>query len=150
MRLLLLRHGEAGFNAPTDQQRRLTDNGRQQLQQMLSVNAAKLDGVERIIHSPFVRTTETADLVNSVQSAALSPSALLTPESSPQAVVDWLAEQRDEVLILVTHQPLIGALVSLLCEGNLRRPEPMLPGTMAIIELTFPAAGLGQLQHLLR
>lgn len=150
MRLLLLRHGEAGFNAPSDQQRQLTDNGRLQLQQMLRRNAAVLAGAERIIHSPYVRTCETADLVRQVQPAELLPLKLLTPDSPPQRVLDWLAEQTDEVLLLVTHQPLIGLLVSLLCEGNLTRPEPMLPGAMAIIELTFPAAGLGQLQHLLR
>ncbi|WP_299196892.1 phosphohistidine phosphatase SixA [uncultured Amphritea sp.] len=150
MRLLLLRHGEASYTAPSDEQRQLTDRGRLQLQQMLRLNAAELVGVERIVHSPFVRTCQTADLVRQVQPAELLPLALLTPESSPQRVLDWLAEQADDVLILVTHQPLIGSLVSLLCEGNLTRPEPMLPGAMAIIELAFPAAGLGQLQRLLR
>ncbi|WP_428033984.1 phosphohistidine phosphatase SixA [Amphritea sp.] len=150
MRLLLLRHGEAGFNAPSDRQRPLTENGRLQLQQMLRLNTDVLAGAQRIVHSPYVRTCQTAELVQQVQPAALFSLELLTPESSPQQLLDWLAEQADEVLILVTHQPLVGLLVSLLCEGNLTRPEPMLPGVMAVIELEFPAAGLGRLQRLLR
>jgi len=150
MRLLLLRHGEAGFDATTDELRSLTANGRLQLRQMLLQYSLELAGVQRILHSPYLRTCQTAELVRDVRPVNSESLNLLTPESSPQEVVDWLSVQSDDSLLLVTHQPLIGLLVSLLCEGNLTRPEPMLPGALAIIELEFPAAGLGQLQRLLR
>lgn len=150
MRLILLRHGEAGFDAAKDELRSLTDNGRFQLRRLLQQHSQELAGVQRIVHSPYVRTCQTAGLVREVQSIDSESLNLLVPESSPQRVVDWLSEQSDDSLLLVTHQPLIGLLVSLLCEGDLTRPEPMLPGAMAIIELAFPAAGLGQLQKLLR
>lgn len=150
MRLLLLRHGEAGYDAPSDEQRHLTEHGRLRVQQMLKQQSETLVGLERIIHSPYLRTCQTAQLVQDLQPAMCESLALLTPESSPQQLVDWLAQQTDSTLMLVTHQPLIGQLVSLLCEGNLLRPEPMLPGALAVIELTFPAAGLGQLQMMAR
>lgn len=150
MRLILLRHGEAGFDAAKDELRSLTDNGRFQLRRLLQQHSQELAGVQRIVHSPYVRTCQTAGLVREVQSIDSESLNLLVPESSPQRVVDWLSEQSDDSLLLVTHQPLIGLLVSLLCEGDLNRPEPMLPGAIAIIELAFPAAGLGQLQKLLR
>ncbi|WP_296060588.1 histidine phosphatase family protein [uncultured Amphritea sp.] len=150
MRLILLRHGEAGFDAAKDELRSLTDNGRFQLRQLLQQHSQELAGVQRIVHSPYVRTCQTAGLVREVQPIDAESLNLLIPESSPQKVVNWLSEQSDDSLLLVTHQPLIGLLVSLLCEGDLTRPEPMLPGAMAIIELAFPAAGLGQLQKLLR
>ncbi|WP_417224461.1 phosphohistidine phosphatase SixA [Amphritea sp.] len=150
MRLLLLRHGEAGYDAPSDVQRHLTEQGRLRVQQMLKQHSGSLAGLERIVHSPYLRTCQTAQLVQDQQPAVCESLALLTPESSPQQLVDWLALQADSTLMLVTHQPLIGQLVSLLRDGNLLRPEPMLPGALAVIELAFPAAGLGQLQMMVR
>ncbi|RTE67676.1 phosphohistidine phosphatase SixA [Amphritea opalescens] len=150
MRLLLLRHGEAGYDAPSDEQRSLTDHGWLRVQQMLKQQSGTLAGLERIVHSPYLRTQQTAALVLAQQPANSIASPLLTPEASPETVLDWLAEQSDEVLMLVTHQPLIGLLVSRLCEGDYSRPEPMLPGALAVIDLTFPAAGLGRLQSLMR
>jgi len=151
MRLLLLRHGEAGFDAPSDYKRCLTSSGVLRLQVMLETAAAELTHVDRIVHSPYLRTVQTAELVKKEkqkqkeQGLVLQPLDLLIPESSPQAVIDWLSEQEDESLLLVTHQPLIGYLVSLLCEGDLSRPEPMLPGAMVVIDLEVPGAGLGRL-----
>lgn len=150
MRLLLLRHGEAGYDALSDAQRHLTEQGRLRVQQMLKQHSESLAGLERVVHSPYLRTCQTAQLVQDQQAVMCESLSLLTPESSPQLLVDWLALQADSTLMLVTHQPLIGQLVSLLCEGNLLRPEPMLPGALAIIELAFPAAGLGQLQVVVR
>ena len=147
MKLILLRHGEAGFDAPSDEKRRLTAQGIGRLQKMLHSAADELSEVKRVVHSPYLRTLQTATLVNDVVAVgSLEPLGLLVPESRPQDVIDWLARQKADVLLLVTHQPLIGMLVSLLCEGDLSRPEPMLPGAMAVIDLEFPAAGLGRLQ----
>ncbi|MDO6563460.1 phosphohistidine phosphatase SixA [Amphritea sp. 1_MG-2023] len=150
MQLLLMRHGEAGYDAPSDELRHLSEQGRQRVQQMLNQHESLLDGVSRIVHSPYLRTLQTAQLVQQVHSLECETLALLTPESSPQQLLDWLSQQTDEKLMLVTHQPLIGQLVSLLCEGHVLHPEPMLPGALAVIELEFPAAGLGQLQQLVR
>lgn len=145
MRLFLLRHGEAGFDSTTDFDRQLTTNGRIRLQACLERNQSLIQQIERIVHSPYLRTTETADMVAGIVPVTQEPLDLLTPESVPQDVINWLSEQADSSLLLVTHQPLIGNLVSLLCEGDLSRPAPMLPGSLAIIELEYPAAGLGQL-----
>ncbi|MEH6577878.1 MAG: phosphohistidine phosphatase SixA [Amphritea sp.] len=146
MKLILLRHGEAGFDAPCDEERALTVNGIGRLQFMLHSAADELSGLRRVVHSPYLRTQQTAALVKGVVAqASLEPLELLVPESRPQAVIDWLTRQSSDVLLLVTHQPLIGMLVSLLCEGDLSRPEAMLPGAMAVIDLEFPAAGLGRL-----
>ncbi|WP_432473877.1 phosphohistidine phosphatase SixA [Amphritea sp. HPY] len=145
MRLLLLRHGEAGFDAPSDYERHLTRGGVLRLQAMLNTAAGELSCVTRIVHSPYLRTVQTADLVQQQKPALLHSLEILTPDSSPQAVIDWLSQQKDESLLLVTHQPLIGYLVSLLCEGDLTRPEPMQPGAMVVIDLEVPAAGLGRL-----
>lgn len=153
MRLLLLRHGEAGFDAPNDLLRPLTANGRHRLTAMFDAQVDLLRTVERIIHSPYLRTTQTAELACAVCGCGMEASEQLVPEASPGQVIDWLqgicANQSDtDTLLLVTHQPLVGNLVSLLCEGDQSRPEPMLPGAMAVIDLDLPAAGLGVLSAL--
>ena len=150
MRLFLLRHGEAGFDAVTDFDRSLTDNGRFRLNAMLQQNHHLLAVADKIFHSPYLRATQTAEIVREFHPVVFKKLDLLTPEASPQEVIDWLIGEKAEAIVLVTHQPLIGNLVSLLCEGDLSRPEPMLPGALAEIELEFPAAGLGQLRQVLR
>ena len=146
MRLLLLRHGEAGYDAPNDQQRPLTANGRTRLQSMLQSQTEVIQTVGRMFHSPYRRTIQTAELVQAVHSLTLEAVDELVPEGSPHGVLNWLQTLgTDQDILLVTHQPLVGNLVSLLCEGDLSRPEPMLPGALAVIECEIPAAGLGQL-----
>lgn len=150
MRLFLLRHGEAGYDALSDELRSITPAGQLRLKSMLQQNAGLFGAVETVFHSPYLRTTQTAELVAEVCAAPLQISDLLVPEASPQQIIDFLLEQnRDNDIMLVTHQPLIGYLVSLLCEGDLSHPEPMLPGAMAVIDLELPAAGLGALAQLL-
>lgn len=66
-RYLLMRHGESHSNADditnsdpvTD--KGLTDSGRQEV--LASVEALRTAGITKIIHSPFPRTTETAEFV---------------------------------------------------------------------------------------
>lgn len=149
MRIYLLRHGEAGYNAPSDMLRPLTEKGKHDLDTMLRAFSAEHQ-VSRIYHSPYLRTCQTAERLSAVQGGLeQSPEDLLVPESSPQNVVDWLGEiavgAGADGVALVTHQPLIGYLTCLLTEGHTRRPEPLLPGQLAELETDFPAAGLARL-----
>ncbi|WP_271273934.1 SixA phosphatase family protein [Aliamphritea hakodatensis] len=149
MHIYLLRHGEAGYNAPSDRLRPLTEKGKQDLDTMLRVFSAE-HKVSRIYHSPYLRTCQTAERFSVIQGRPELVSAdLLVPEALPQQVVDWLGELAGsagtENIALVTHQPLIGYLTCLLTEGHTRRPEPLLPGQLAELDADFPAAGLARL-----
>lgn len=158
MKLYLLRHGEAGFNAPSDEQRSLTSAGLQQLHLMLEGFSQK-HKLSRVIHSPYRRTCETAAKVSELQAVyqteiTLEADSRLVPEGRPQQVIDHLAElslwEDIDGLMLVTHQPLIGYLTCLLCHGHLQQPEPLLPGELVELVLDVPAAGLANLVNIWR
>ncbi len=99
MRLILLRHGEAGFDAAKDELRSLTDNGRFHLRQLLQQHSQELAGVQRIVHSPYVRTCQTAGLVREGQPIDAASLNRVSAWASPQTVVDSLSEQVEDRLL---------------------------------------------------
>ncbi|RKZ99663.1 MAG: histidine phosphatase, partial [Gammaproteobacteria bacterium] len=80
MELIILRHGEAG-SAALDQERPLTDYGRQQIAGQYQWLQEHQFEPELILHSPYRRTTETADLASVLfPNAELQVEPLLTPD----------------------------------------------------------------------
>ncbi|MBV6274541.1 phosphohistidine phosphatase SixA [Pseudomonas aeruginosa] len=142
MKLWLLRHGEAEPHASRDSERRLTAHGRKEVLQ----SAARLAGLplDGILASPYVRTQQTAELVREalglVEPVGTAP--WLTPDDDPREVLGFLDERSERNLLLVSHQPLVGALGGLLVHGNRRDPLPMSTASLAELEGDFAAAGL--------
>ena len=50
--------------------------------------------------------------------------------------------RREQNLLLVTHQPLVGALAGLLVYGHLQQPLPFNTASLALLEGEMPLAGL--------
>ena len=152
MKLWLLRHGEAEPHASRDSERRLTAHGRKEVLQ----SAARLAGLplDGILASPYVRAQQTAELVREalglVEPVGTAP--WLTPDDDPREVLGFLDERSERNLLLVSHQPLVGALGGLLVHGNRRDPLPMSTASLAELEGDFglaasPAARLGSAWH---
>lgn len=120
-RVFLLRHGHAERDAPRDEWRNLTQRGRDEAAAVAGVIAAGGLVPRRIVSSPYVRARQTADIV----AAALRCGEVVevpgvTPDDPPSRavqVIDALVAGGPGDLMLVTHMPLIGALVGLLCDG---------------------------------
>ncbi|QBF26034.1 phosphohistidine phosphatase SixA [Pseudomonas tructae] len=148
MKLWVLRHGEAEQRANTDAERRLTAHGREQVLR----SAAVLLGqpLQVILASPYVRAQQTAALVHEalgfIQPVQTVP--WLTPDSDPQAVITELEKLGVKQVLLVSHQPLVGNLVSLLAHGNHQYPAPMSTASLAQLEGDWPLAGLMTLRNL--
>ncbi len=140
MKVWVLRHGEAEGHARTDAERNLTEHGRAEVLR----SAAHLIGqpIKAIIASPYVRAQQTAQLVR--EALGFEPQirtvAWLTPESSPLEVLGHL--ETDDTVLLVSHQPLVGSLISFMQHGHLRQPQPMSTASLAELEGNFPLAGL--------
>lgn len=140
MKLWILRHGEAEPHARRDAERELTAYGRRQVVH----SAQRLIGkpLDMILASPYVRAQQTAGLV--VNTLGLAEEIVsvpwLTPDSSPGVAVSQLPEV--EHLLLVSHQPLVGNLISLLQYGHSRDPQPMFTASLAELEGDWPLAGL--------
>jgi phosphohistidine phosphatase len=155
-RIFLLRHGHAERDAPRDELRNLTQRGRDEAAAVAGVIAAGGLRPSRVVSSPYVRARQTADIV----SAALHCGPVVevpgvTPDDparrAAQVLDKLLAGQQDDVM-LVTHMPLIGALVGLLCDGSadagpaietaagvLMEGEFVAPGTMRVVREFHPS-----------
>jgi phosphohistidine phosphatase len=142
MKLWLLRHGEAEPTARTDAERNLTVHGRQQVREA----AAQLLGrpLQAVLVSPYVRAQQTADLVCDVLafSGMRQTVPWLTPESDLRQTLRELDGYAFDELLLVTHQPLVGALAGLLIHGHRQQPVAMNTASLALLEGVELAAGL--------
>jgi phosphohistidine phosphatase len=134
MKLWLLRHGEAEPTARTDAERNLTVHGRQQVREA----AAQLLGrpLQAVLVSPYVRAQQTADLVCDVLafSGMRQTVPWLTPESDLRQTLRELDGYAFDELLLVTHQPLVGALAGLLIHGHRQQQLPMNTASLALLE----------------
>ncbi|KPA97689.1 MULTISPECIES: phosphohistidine phosphatase SixA [Pseudomonas] len=139
MKLWVLRHGQAEPQVSSDAERNLTVHGRQEVLR----SAAHLIGqpLAAIYASPYVRAQQTAQLVRDV--LGFEPPIItvpwLTPDTHPARVLEQL--DTADNLLLVSHQPLVGSLISLLEAGHLRSPQPMNTASLAELEGDWPLAG---------
>jgi phosphohistidine phosphatase len=140
VKLWILRHGEAEAHAPSDAERNLTEHGRGEVLR----SAAHLMGqpISAIIASPYVRAQQTAQLVRDALGFVpdIRTAPWLTPDGNPLRVLEKL--DTDDNVLLVSHQPLVGNLISFLQHGHQRQPEPMHTASLAELEGDFPLAGL--------
>lgn len=145
MKLWLLRHGEAEPTARSDAERNLTVHGRQQVRE----TAAQLQGrpLRTVLVSPYARAQQTADLACEVLafSGIRQTVPWLTPESDLRQTLRELDEYAYDELLLVTHQPLVGALAGLLIHGHRQQPLPMNTASLALLDGEVLAAGLMEL-----
>jgi phosphohistidine phosphatase len=154
MIVTIWRHGEAGI-AASDQQRELTGTGIDDVgfgcQQFHEVCMQRgLPHPERVLHSDWVRTTQTADIIASAFShATMAPLSALTPGHTPaqiDAVLELLlaSDSVPQHLVLVSHQPLVSRLVDHYLGDSGRVPN-LSPGALVTLQLEVAAHNCGQL-----
>ncbi|MDP2316121.1 MAG: histidine phosphatase family protein [Pseudomonadota bacterium] len=108
MRIALLRHGIAEDTAPTDFDRELTPEGWLQLENVLDALVRTGWSPGTILHSPFVRTTQTASSVHArfPQTPCIALDALALGFLEP--ILMACARHPDP--LLVGHEPTMGNL----------------------------------------
>jgi phosphohistidine phosphatase len=149
MKLWVLRHGEAvPYGSCPDSERELTDHGRKEA---LS-SAAHLIGqpLTAIYASPYLRAQQTAQIVR--EALGFEPEIRtvewLTPEVDPDKVTDQLVSVSN--VLLVSHNPLVGNLLSYLQHGAGYPPEKVSTAGLAELEsaeLLIGSMTLNSLKH---
>lgn len=146
MNYFFMRHGEAAWQAPSDAERPLTETGILRLRRVLAQNAARLSSVEHIIHSPYLRATQTAQIAADMLGiTSLSIEEHWVPESGVTDALATLEAYSDRTVLVVTHNPLVSMLVGAFCEGAGAMPEPFGTGTIARVDAEWPAVAMGTL-----
>jgi phosphohistidine phosphatase len=147
VRVTLIRHAEAGDDAPRDESRALTVKGRADARRL----GRALDGrgvrFSLVITSPLVRAVQTAEIVAAAVKyrRRVMASDLLLPEGPVSKVVAFLRSAAGENgVALVAHEPILSALVAALTD---RARYPALRKAEALrIRLPEGATGTGQLR----
>jgi phosphohistidine phosphatase len=153
MKLLLMRHGEASFNASTDAQRPLTQDGSASVIEQSQNIIVPWHEFTGLWASPYVRAQQTASLLlqnyaHKKHNLSLRSLDCITPHGEIMQVQEFLLAQQHEGIILVTHQPLISGLIGHFCHADEYLGEPMMPASMALLEGDVAAAGCLRLTQL--
>lgn len=142
MRLYICRHGQASFNAENDHVRALTTLGAQATERLYGAHRHELEVVDQIWASPLVRAQQTALILSGQDAGKIETTAMLAPDEDADSVLRALeALPVQSSVLLVSHQPLIGELVSLLVHGNLYDPHPFATSEMVVLEIPSVSAG---------
>ena len=120
MKIYIMRHGQAGMNAKTDEQRPLTEQGRDESIHMARWLAPQLTGpLSLVIHSNYLRARQTWQAIapELPKAQSVEESGDITPYGDPALVASYLTAlaMRHDNILMVSHLPLVGYLVQSLC-----------------------------------
>ena len=136
----------------TDGARQLTDKGRRDTANVVQARLADMASLVQIWASPLVRAQQTAEIVAGYfPQISIQTTDLLVPEADPQALLRWLdgfnaqqASNPARSILLVSHQPLVGSVVTAFC-GKTDDYYPMGTSSLAAIRASIVAADMGDL-----
>ncbi|WP_169714748.1 phosphohistidine phosphatase SixA [Spirochaeta cellobiosiphila] len=145
MKLIVVRHSEADtYHSRGDYYRELTQRGLDKVHQ-LGTFLQKQEPIDVIIHSPYMRASQTAKLLKEyVKSSHLYISPDLVPSSEIFDILDEINSHGEERIMLVGHNPHLSYLVTALDRQN----KVYALGTATAVGLQFPhqvEAGAGQI-----
>lgn len=143
MRVFLVRHGDADAEIPDgldDDARALTAKARAALPAHFQSIAKVLGTPEVMVMSPLVRAVQTATLLAHVvgYEGPMRSTRMLFPDGPVGALEGLLAEHEGKTVVLVGHQPSMGAAAAHFL-GMSSFPKPVTPGT--VIGIDRPAGG---------
>lgn len=125
MRVFIMRHGEAGFNAFPDAERNLTEKGKDQAIAQAEWLSTQIAEIEKVIVSPYNRALQTYKVLASSTQTQLPKDIEtwheITPHGNSQVVSDYvnsLLNENINSVLIVSHLPLVAELVGDLCQGT--------------------------------
>jgi phosphohistidine phosphatase len=142
LRIFLVRHGDADADIPEglgDESRPLTAKARQAVAQHLGQLGERMGSIDLILVSPLVRAVQTAQILSMVQKheGPLRVHRCLLPDMPVGAIEKILLDHAGENLVLVGHQPSMGAMAAHLL-GLQSFPKPVNPGSVIGVERVDP------------
>lgn len=138
MQVYIMRHGDAAIHAPSDAERPLTQKGKDDsvlMAQWLQNQGIKIDSV---LVSPYLRAEQTRQVVSQHLDLPAKSEVLgqLTPGGNAAFVADHIrdiAVLGANAILVVSHLPLVGYLVSELCPH--KEPPMFTTSTVACVEI---------------
>lgn len=141
---MIMRHGEAGWHT-LDQQRELTEVGRQGVAEVAAQIAGSPWRPAAIWSSPYTRARQTAAIVAEVLNCPIIEKPFITPDDDPGKCLDALLDNELSPLLIVSHMPLVGSLSTLLVDGH-RKGIPFMTSQAVLLDLPVVGPGCGDLK----
>ncbi|MDX7990132.1 phosphohistidine phosphatase SixA [Xenorhabdus littoralis] len=138
MYIFIMRHGDAAVDSISDATRELTPRGWQESQKMAHWLSQQSPDIDCVLVSPYIRAEQTLKVVR--ENLTLSDSEQVLNELMPSGDValvasylQVLATQGHKAVLVVSHLPLVGYLVSELVSGQI--PPMFATSSIACVEL---------------
>jgi phosphohistidine phosphatase len=151
MEIWLLRHAVAEERADSghDADRTLTEDGHKRAREVARGLAELEPGIELVLTSPYARAKQTAEPAARALRLAgkLRETQALEPSSDPQEILDEVRGEKAKAILLVGHEPHLGALLGRLVAGGPGLEIPMKKA--AVARLTWDGSGAATLRALL-
>lgn len=151
MEIWLLRHAVAEDRSTSgrDADRTLTEDGHRRARGLARGLAALEPGIALILCSPYARARQTAEPVARALklSSSLRETRALEPERDPDDVLAEVRSEGVESVLLVGHEPHMGALLGRLVAGRPGLAMPMKKAALA--RLSWEGSGRATLRALL-
>jgi phosphohistidine phosphatase len=145
MLVCVMRHGEAETNTSTSDEKRLTERGVSEVKKVLQLARKMGTTINVIASSPLARAKDTAEIAKRIFKADYVTTNSLEPEGSPEEIYEELSKYNpDDVVLLISHQPLVSKLLSDILGAETR--IAFSTATLAMIEVSGqPRTGGGTL-----
>jgi phosphohistidine phosphatase len=151
MELWLLRHAAAEDRSESgqDADRTLTEDGHKRARDVARGLAELEPGIQLVLTSPYARARQTAEPAARALRLAgkLRETQALEPSSDPQEILDEIRAEKAESILLVGHEPHLGALLGRLVAGRPGLEIPMRKA--AVARLSWDGSGAATLRSLL-
>lgn len=146
MKIVIVRHGKAEPHAASDAARALTGQGHKQARATaawLQERFGQEKGV-RLLASPYRRAQETAQSIAAALGQVVHTVAAITPDDDPRLALAAIekAGQAAEVLVVVSHMPLVAGLATWLESGVLGGGRGFDLAEARVFEADMPGPGL--------
>ena len=135
MRLYVIQHGES-VPKEVDPERRLSEKGIEDVTRLARMLQLSGVSVARVLHSGKARAAKTAMLLAAEIAPSIKAQIIsgIAPMDSTESFIRRLRDWTEDVLV-VSHQPFAGKLVScLLCGDDETLSTAFLPGSVVCLE----------------
>lgn len=140
MKLIIMRHGQASWSAPSEMERSLTGQGVREVSDTVALLAGQR--VDCVFASPYLRAQQTARIVAEAFGLTVETLDELKPEGNPAKVLDALPDSG--VVLLASHMPIVSYLTGLLCDGTPKIGPSFPTGMALVLEVDMLAPGMGR------
>lgn len=150
MLIYLVRHGIADRRVISDPERELTPFGVAQNRRVVKKLFLQSPALTKGVVSPFERARQTAaDFRLTFPNLEFEVSDLITPNGNPYEIMNFIDENQQHSLIMISHNPLLSNLLSLLVDGTIETTRQINTSTVVCVLMDIVAPGCGKIKYVL-